>query len=394
MIIAPLPFNEEERFEDLKSYDILHTPAECDFDELVELASQICKCPISLITLLDKDQQWFKSKTGIESSGTSRDSAFCAHAILEDEVLVVENALEDKRFFDNPLVTGDPNIRFYAGAPIVSPTGHKLGTICIIDNKPKKLLPEEERALKLLSNQVTKLLEIRRKNTLIRQRAAELIELKSRAVVNFLQETEAIKKQISFNLHEDFAQNIASSLIYLKMAGQQKDKAPDLIKTAAEQLSNTLENIRNLSYRVTPMMINWMATEEMFVEFTRNVASSYSFKMNVNVIRSVSSAHPDITLCTIRIMEQWLKLLNYKKNISSVDIDVTIDSQLCLQITDNDLVCSLEQREKEIVQAILLDQIHTYGGSVELSLSADNKNVFTIYMPLELSAGITSRQAV
>ena len=136
MLIAQLPTNENNRLRDLYSYDILDTPAETDFDELVELASQICKCPISLITLIDKDTQWLKSKKGIEKTQTPRDVAFCSHAILQDDVMVVENALEDERFHDNPLVTEDPNIRFYAGAPIVSPAGHKLGTVCIIDSEP------------------------------------------------------------------------------------------------------------------------------------------------------------------------------------------------------------------------------------------------------------------
>ena len=165
MKIAPLPHNEALRLQDLYSYQLLDTPSESDFDELVELASRICNCPISLITLLDKDRQWFKAKKGINADGTSRDEAFCSHAILQDEVMIVKDATKDERFFDNPFVIGDPNVRFYAGAPIVSRSGHKLGTICLIDSKPKSFTKEEEALLQLLAKQASRLLEIHKKKS-------------------------------------------------------------------------------------------------------------------------------------------------------------------------------------------------------------------------------------
>ncbi len=139
MITAAIPASETLRLVDLDSYDIMDSSAEDDFDELVELASQICNSPISFISLLDKDRQWFKSKKGIDDTQSDRDVAFCAHAILQDEVFVVEDASKDIRFVGNPFVTGDAHVRFYAGAPIVSPAGHNLGALCVIDHKPKTL---------------------------------------------------------------------------------------------------------------------------------------------------------------------------------------------------------------------------------------------------------------
>lgn len=170
MYTPPILINEHERLQDLYEYNILDTHAESDFDELVELASHICKCPISLIALLDKDRQWFKAKIGLEISDMPRDVAFCSYAILQDDVMVVEDTTKDERFCDNPTVIGFPNVRFYAGVPIISPAGHKLGTICIADRKPRVLLSEERRILKLLANQATKLLEIRKKNILIKEK--------------------------------------------------------------------------------------------------------------------------------------------------------------------------------------------------------------------------------
>ena len=137
MKIAPLPIDEESRIKDLQSYSILDSEKEKDYDELVELASQICDCPIALITFVDKERQWFKAGKQMEEKETIRDIAFCSHTILQNEVMIVTDARSDERFFDNPLVTGELQIGFYAGAPIISSAGHKLGAVCVIDTIKK-----------------------------------------------------------------------------------------------------------------------------------------------------------------------------------------------------------------------------------------------------------------
>lgn len=153
--------DEPARISALHRYRILDTEPEQRFDDLTMLASQICDTPMSLITLIDSDRQWFKSRVGLDVTETSRSVAFCTHAIQQPAIMQVADATHDARFRDNPFVTGEPNIRFYAGAPLVTPDGQALGTLCVLDVKPRTLTPDQLRALDALRRQVQALLELR-----------------------------------------------------------------------------------------------------------------------------------------------------------------------------------------------------------------------------------------
>jgi len=226
---APLPSNEEDRLRALTRSEILDSLPEQTYDDLVALAAQICETPIALISLVDRNRQWFKAKAGLQTSETHRDLSFCAHAILvPGEVFSIHDAQRDARFFDNPLVAGAPYVRFYAGAPIVTDDGHAVGTVCVIDYKPRTLDAAQKRGLQALARQASGLLNARQKAaTAIRasrrqevltdemrlkhERGAELLELLLRSGDLGMWDLHVEKGQWTINTREHEMLGLAES---------------------------------------------------------------------------------------------------------------------------------------------------------------------------------------
>lgn len=163
MVEANAPENEEERLRKLYALGILDTLEEQAYDDLTKLAAEICQTPIALVSLIDSDRQWFKSHHGLDARETPREYAFCAHAILNDDVFIVEDSSQDERFFDNPLATGGPLVKFYAGAPLIMSDNHKVGTLCVIGNEARTITIDQKEALSALARQVVSQLELRLK---------------------------------------------------------------------------------------------------------------------------------------------------------------------------------------------------------------------------------------
>ncbi|QXP79273.1 MULTISPECIES: sensor histidine kinase [Winogradskyella] len=249
------PNNETERLLALNSYNIIDTPPERDYDNLTELAATICDAPIALITILDKNRNFFKSHYGIELTETPRNVSFCGHAILEDDIFIVEDVTKDERFFDNPL-TKEYNIGFYAGVPLINEYGYKLGTICVYDFKPKKLNTSQIKILKTLGKQVINLFELKKKNDNLNAIREELEQrndqLKSFASLvshdlksplsNIISLTDLLKEENQNNLSKD-------SLQYLEYIEESTTILKDYIDgmllyyTANELLNSKKEDV-------------------------------------------------------------------------------------------------------------------------------------------------------
>ena len=163
-MVAPTSKDEESRLKALAEYRILGTQPEQCYDDITTIASLTCGTPISLMSLVDADKQWFKSRYGFQTKETKRDVSFCAHAILSSVPLIVEDALEDERFKLNPLVVKEPKIRLYAGFPLQTPNDQRIGTLCVIDRKPGSLSSEQHRIMEALSRQVVVFLELRKRS--------------------------------------------------------------------------------------------------------------------------------------------------------------------------------------------------------------------------------------
>lgn len=235
MQIPPPPPEETNRIDALRSYEILDSLPEPDYDELTTLASEICQTPISLISLVDNDRQWFKSNLGLTVRETPREFAFCAHGILNPtELFIVPDSRNDERFMGNPLVTGDPHVIFYAGVPLVNEDGYALGSLCVIDHTPKQLTEKQIGSLKILAKQVVNLLELRRTNKalttikrLLEQRNAELEQVAAIA-------RDEVRPQV-LQLHETILHLITESI----------NPNPDTIRPILKETIKTVRAIED-----------------------------------------------------------------------------------------------------------------------------------------------------
>jgi signal transduction histidine kinase len=223
---------ESERLAELFKYEVMDSEDEAVFDQLTEMSSVIFETDICLISLVDGERQWFKSKHGLSASETSKEIAFCSHAILQKEVFEIQDARKDERFHDNPLVTGDPNIRFYAGAPLISDKGLPLGTLCVIDSKPHTLSADKKNALKVLADQVISQLELR---------------LQNRRLKRINQQREQLLALIAHDLRSPFSSILGFSKRLRKKAGTESPeniaKMADAILTSGHVVFQLLDEL-------------------------------------------------------------------------------------------------------------------------------------------------------
>ncbi|MDI1481569.1 GAF domain-containing sensor histidine kinase [Polyangium sp. y55x31] len=256
MKAASAPSDEIERLAALSEAAILDTPPEPAFDELTRLAASICRTPIALVSLVDRERQWFKSKVGLGASETPREVAFCAHAILGDELFLVPDAYDDERFADNPLVTGPPNVRFYAGAPLATADGHNVGTLCVIDHGPRQLDEEQRSALSSLARQVAAQIDLRRANGRLAKLNGELVARarEAQAVIEQRKAIERIKDEFISTVSHELRTPLTSirgalGLLEGGVLGALPDEAMEVVhiaRTNTDRLMRLINDILDL----------------------------------------------------------------------------------------------------------------------------------------------------
>lgn len=283
MIEPPLPPDEEARLAELLSYRILDTDSDKVLDDITLLASQICETPIALISLVDPDRQWFKSKVGIDVEQTHRNISFCGHAILDQSLLEINDTRKDVRFHDNPLVVGAPNIRFYAGTPLVTPNGHALGTLCTIDSKPKTLNNLQKSALEILGRNVITHLELLKRNAELSQ----VNNIKTRYLANLSHEFKTPLNAIcSFGqLLEEEAKAQQLPIIF--------QDALNHINASAEKLLAAIDNLLGIeNEHAAPPSINTVGSKAFFHHIFHTL-ERHAREHGIQISSHIESTLPD-----------------------------------------------------------------------------------------------------
>jgi signal transduction histidine kinase len=336
MIAPTIPENEIERLRNLKSYAILDTLPEKEYDEITFLASQICGTPISLISLIDENRQWFKSHLGLEATETPKEYAFCAHAINDQEsILIVPDSRVDERFHDNPLVTDNPHVIFYAGIPLVTPKGYALGTLCVIDNVPRKLSETQIQSLKALSNQLVRLLDLR----------ISLIEIdKSRQE---LKELNATKDRLFSIIGHDLRGPIGGfkSLIELLISDYDLSDTSSLV-----EVLQAIQKTANSSYDLLENLLAWAKSQQNEIVYSPEeielkplVASIIDLHFELSKSKSISIVN-NVTENTFIYADKNI-IMTVLRNLISNAIKFSSEGQqvrISVDRNDNEQIISIE----------------------------------------------------
>lgn len=306
MIVAKIPDSEPERLKELYKYELLDTVYEREFDEIVSLASKICNVPISLITLVDMNRQWFKAKKGLEITETTRDISFCSHAILDDKMFEVKDAALDERFFDNPLVQEEPKIRYYGGMPLITTSGFRIGTLCVIDRIPRELDEEQTFALKVLSSQVMTMFELRARN----KELSKVMDVLHRSMAIMAHDIRgplsSLKSVIDFKNEGFFSE----------------EEAQELDKLLPNQLDNTLRLLNNI--------VDWTK-----LQITNAASDSGSFYIESLVDEIIAYAALQARAKNIRILNNVPEELTCNANKDGIEFVLRNLISNAMKFTEN-----------------------------------------------------------
>ncbi len=334
----PIPERDAERVSVLHAHRVLDTPPEADFDDLVQLASHICQVPMALISLVDRERQWFKARIGLESPETPREHSFCAHAICEpaQDLFVVNDALNDPRFADNPLVLGDPGIRFYAGTPLVTHDGWALGTLCVLDRTPRELTPAQAAALRMLRRHVVNALSLRRLVGMQQENIQALHETQARldeARRMAVEATEAKSRFLATMSHEirtpmNAVIGMTTILQTTPLDGEQQD-CVETIRTSGEMLLTLINDILDFSKIESGRLDLELAPFDLkaCVDSAFGLVASHARQKQLSLTQAVAADVP------ARLLGDVTRLRQILLNLLSNAVKFTPQGEVALQVS-------------------------------------------------------------
>ena len=399
-----LPDNETNRLEALVSYNILDTPPEIDYDEITQLAATICNCPISAISLIDEDRQWFKSAIGLGVNFTAREISFCTHAIVEpNKIFIIPDATLDQKFVHNPLVTGDPHIKFYAGSPLVTKSGFALGTICVIDIIPKNLNEEQLKALEILAKQVTNSIE--RRKTIIDlkeqennlNKTAELLSEQNKRLTSF-------SYIVSHNLRSHSA-NIDSLINLINITDKEQDKKVILgkIQKVACLLNETLTHLNDIVKVQTQLNIkleNIILYDYIIAicDSFDNLIKESQITININVAKDfcINSNAAYLESILLNFISNAIKYYDpNKKSFLTISANL-VNGKTVIEFSDNGLGIDLDKNGDDLFGMykvftknsnsrglglfLVKNQIEALGGFIEVESELGRGSKFKIHI--------------
>jgi len=377
MLYAPFPVNEVERLKDLYVFDILDSEAEEDFNDLAELVAEICKCPIASVTFIDKDRQWFKAQKNMLTKQGPRSTSFCGHAILEKEIFIVEDAVNDTRFFDNPDVVSGLKIGFYAGAPIKSSNGFTLGSVCAIDNSPRKLTPDQLNCLKKVANQVSKLLDLRIKNKQIKENTELLLAAEKKiAQLNF-KNAEQEKFRTAYLLHEEIAQTALAIKMYLNHVKQTYNINSNILNHSINELENLTTSIKQLSRKITPTTLqndNYALYINKAIEDVKQ-ENNIAFDLRLDESLNLSAGWG---LLIYRIIQDILKLSSILQP-EVVFLDIFSKEDVIINVEYSGInTTKLQWFDMQLHQSNIFNRIEMLNGKHNVGFDTDQKTKYKI----------------
>ena len=380
---APVfPHDELERLDELESFEILDTDAQVEFDQLTELAQKLFNMPIVLVSLIDSERQWFKSKQGLEACETGRDVSFCGHAILGDEIFEIKNSMEDERFADNPLVTGDPRVIYYIGCPLKTPSGYKVGTLCMIDQKPNSLTDEQKQTFKVLADQVMSQMVLFRQNKHLKYKMETIeaqyqtiSENKARLVNNA--RLASLGKMAGGIAHE-----VNNPLAILKMASRNLVREIDSETPNKEKVLKSTKTI-----------------DDTVVRINKTIQSLKSLSRQATADPPIESNIHDIIENTLSVCEEKFKnhqiFFNVKENTNpKVLCRPNEVSQVLLNLLNNsyDAVEELEDKWIQVVTSIKNDKVCISvidsGNGISQEIAAEIMQPFFTTKPIGKGTGL------
>lgn len=378
-----IPANEAARLANLLQYNILDTAPEPDFDSLAELAAQVCHCSTGAITFMDQDRQWIKARQACAIIQTPRTISFCAHTILQEDVLVVEDATCDERFCANPLVGESYNVRFYAGAPITSPEGYKLGSVCVVDDKPRTLTANQIQMLASIAAQVARLLELRRYNQQLKTEAERLLSAERLTVQHTLRDLEKERMTLGNTLHENMGQVLAAVQLYLDMAEGQPELAQPFVQKAKQLVSGLLSEMRRVSYELLPVPLHQVHTETLIRDLMKRLLAGVPA-----IIELECTGAPDLNqnsaLAVFRILEDAFHLLKQKTGVTRISVKIKAGDAIEIMLQDNGQLPNPQDPDMVVADNTLRNRIRLYNGTFDRRLDSDGTHTLVAVLPMQL----------